>query len=157
MATNYGKAFEERFKNDWKSTFLNGTIDRLPDQMSGYKGSGQNICDFIGYVYPNIFYIECKAHKGASIPFANITQYDKMIQKSGIPGVRAGVVLFLYEKFKIFYIPISTIKEMKEEDKKSVGIKSIEEGFDIIEIPSKKLKTFMRSDYTILTTLKEGE
>lgn len=156
MATNYGKAFEERFKNDWKSTFSNGTIDRLYDNTSGYL-SISNVCDFIGYVYPNIFYIECKAHKGASIPFANITQYDKMIQKSGIPGVRAGVVLFLYEKFKIFYIPISTIKEMKEEDKKSVGIKSIEEGFDIIEIPSKKLKTFMRSDYTILTTLKEGE
>ena len=75
----------------------------------------------------------------------------------GIKGVRAGVVLWLYDKDKVFYIPISTITEMKKDDKKSVGLKAIEEGYNIIEIPSEKLKTFMKSNYSCLMTLKDGE
>ena len=157
MAVNKGKQFEERFKKDWLESFPNSLCIRLPDQMSGYKGSGQNICDYICYNYPNQFFIECKSHKGASIPFDKISQYDKMKDVVGIKGVRAGVVLWLYDKDKVFYIPISTITEMKKDDKKSVGLKAIEEGYNIIEIPSEKLKTFMKSNYSCLMTLKDGE
>lgn len=152
---NKGKNFEERFKEDWKKSFPNGTIDRLYDPTSGFLLI-TNICDFICYNYPNIFYIECKSHAGASIPFANITQYDKLKMKIGIEGVRAGVVLWLYEKDRVFYIPVSTIKRMKEEGKKSVGLKAVEEGYNIIEIPSTKLRTYMKSDYSILAMLEEG-
>lgn len=152
---NKGKNFEERFKEDWKKSFPNGTIDRLYDPTSGFL-SITNICDFICYNYPNIFYIECKSCQGASLPFANITQYDKLKMKIGIEGVRVGVVLWLYEKDKVFYIPASTIKRMKEEGKKSVGLKAVEEGYNIIEIPSTKLRTYMKSDYSILAMLEEG-
>lgn len=157
MPTVSGKAFEERFKKDWIKSFPEGTIDRLPDQMSGYREVSKNVSDFIGYNYPLHFYLECKVHKGASIPLTNITQYDKMLQKVGIKGVRAGIILFLNEKDKIFYIPISTIKKMKEDGKKSVGLKSLEEGYNIIEIPSRKLRVFLESDYSILASLKEEE
>lgn len=151
---NIGKSFEERFREDWKKSFPNGTIDRLYDSMSGYV-SVSNISDFICYNYPNMYYIECKTHKSASLPFTNVTQYDKIKQKVGIPGVRAGVVLWLYEKDRVFYIPISTIKTMKDDGEKSVGIRSLDK-YNIIEIPSKKLRTFMESDYSILSTLEEG-
>lgn len=151
-----GKQFENRFKLDWEKSFPDSFILRLPDQMSGYKGSN-NICDFICFNKGILYIIECKAHSGASIPFTKITQYDKLIEKSSIPGVRAGVILYLYDKFKVFYIPASTIKKMKEDGKKSVGIKAVEEGYNIIEIPSTKLRVFMDSDYTILQHLKEGE
>ena len=40
--------------------------------------------------------------------------------------------------------------------KKSVGIRSIDEGYYIIEIPSKKLRTYMNSDYSCLSKLEEG-
>lgn len=46
---------------------------------------------------------------------------------------------------------------MKKDGKKSVGIKSLEEGYNIIEIPSVKLRTFMDSDYSVLLNLKDGE
>lgn len=92
MADSYGKAFEQKFKEDFLKTLPNATIDRLYDSMSGYYAIS-NISDFIGYSHPNIFYLECKTHKGASIPFANITQYEKLLSKVGVPGVRAGVVL----------------------------------------------------------------
>ena len=79
-----------------------------------------------------------------------------MKQKVGIKGIRSGVVLWLYEKDKVFYIPIATITKMKNDGKKSVGIRSIDEGYYIIEIPSKKLRTYMNSDYSCLSKLKEG-
>ena len=157
MAVNKGKQFEERFKKDWIESFPDSALTRLYDQVSGYKGVSRNICDFICYNHPYQFFIECKSHKGASIPFDKITQYDKMKDVVGIKGVRAGVVLWLYDKDKVFYIPISTITEMKKDDKKSVGLKAVEEGYNIIEIPSEKLRTFMKSDYSCLMTLKEGE
>ena len=156
MAINKGKQFEERFKKDWLESFPNSTITRLYDNTSGYL-SISNISDYICYNHPYQFFIECKSHKGASIPFDKISQYDKMKDVVGIKGVRAGVVLWLYDKDKVFYIPISTITEMKKDDKKSVGLKAIEEGYNIIEIPSEKLRVFMKSDYSCLMTLKDGE
>lgn len=157
MAVNKGKQFEERFKKDWLESFPGSALTRLYDQVSGYKEVSRNICDFICYNHPYQFFIECKSHKGASIPFDKISQYDKMKDVVGIKGVRAGVILWLYDKDKVFYIPISTITEMKKDDKKSVGLKAVEEGYNIIEIPSEKLRTFMKSDYSCLMNLKDGE
>ena len=151
-----GKAFEEHFKEDWKKSFPDGDIIRLYDVTSGYLNIS-NISDFIGYSYPNMFYLECKVHKGASIPFDKISQYPKLLEKANIYGIRSGVILYLYEKYRVFYIPATTIKRMKEDGKKSVGIKALEEGYNIIEIPSKKLRVFTDSDYSVLQDLKEGE
>lgn len=153
--TSKGKSFEEKFKEDWKKSFPNGTLDRLYDTMNGYR-SITNISDFICYNYPNIYYIECKSHKGASLPFTNIRQYDKMKMKVGVKGVRSGIMLWLYEKDKVLYIPIATITNMKKDGKKSVGIRSIEEGYNIIEIPSKKKRVYMDSNYSCLINLEEG-
>lgn len=155
MANNYGKAFEQKFKKDFLKTVPNSTIDRLYDTMSGYKAISQ-ISDYIGYSFPNIFYMECKSHKGASIPFDNITQYSKLLQKVGIPGVRTGVILWLIDKDVVYYIPISTIKQMKKDGKKSVGISAFGT-YNIIEIPSIKKRVFMDSDYSVLLNLKDGE
>lgn len=156
MTQNYGKAFEARFKEDFIKTFPQGSIDRIYDSVSGYR-SISNISDFICYVYPNLIYIECKSHKGASIPFDNISQYDKLKFKVGIPGVRAGVVLWLYEKDFLAYIPISTITKMKEDGKKSVGLKAIEEGYKIYLIPGVKKRVFIEGDYSFLHDLKDGQ
>ena len=154
MAKNYGKEFEQKFKEDFLK-LENSTIDRLYDVTTGYKSITQ-VADYIGYVYPNIFYCECKSHKGASIPIGNITQYDKLKDKIGIPGVRAGVILWLIEKDKVLYIPMSTVKQLKEQGEKSIGIRHL--GLDNIkEIPSIKKRVFMDSDYSILLNLKDGE
>lgn len=154
MSKNYGKEFEQKFKEDFLK-LEDSTIDRLYDTMNGYKSIKQ-VSDFIGYVFPNIFYIECKSHRGASIPMGNITQYDKLKEKIGIKGVRAGVILWLVDKDKVMYIPMSTVKQLKEQGEKSIGIRHLED-YNIIEIPSVKKRVFMDSDYTILKSLKEGE
>ena len=156
MSINRGKEFEARFKQDFLASIPNSTIDRLYDTTNGYFSIKQ-VSDYIGYKEPNIFYIELKTHKGASLPFINITQYDKLKEKVGIPGVRAGVICWLYEKDLIFYIPVNTITQMKNEGKKSVGIKAVEEGYNIKIIPAEKKRIFMAGDYSILTQLQDGE
>lgn len=155
MAKNRGKQFESKFKEDFLKTVPNSTIDRLYDVVTGYKAITQ-VSDFIGYSKPCIFYLECKSHAGASIPFVNITQYEKLLPKVGIPGVRCGIILWLTEKDKVLYIPVSTIKIMKEKGEKSVGIRSLND-YRIIEIPSIKKRTFLDSDYSVLLNLKDGE
>ena len=92
MAINKGKKWEAKFKEDFLRSVPDSTIDRLYDTMGGYIAV-TNISDFIGYSYPNIFYLECKSIQGNTFPFSNLSQYDKLTKKVGIHGVRAGVIL----------------------------------------------------------------
>ena len=154
MAKNYGKQFEDKFKADF-SKIEGSSVDRLYDTMNGYKAITQ-ISDFIAYAYPNIFYIECKSHRGASIPMKNLRQYEKLCSKVGIKGVRTGIVLWLIDKDLVLYIPTSTITQMKADGEKSVGIRHLDK-YNIKVIPSKKKRVFMDSDYSILLELNEGE
>lgn len=152
---NRGKQFEVKFEEDWLK-ISGSTIDRLPDIMSGYK-SISGICDFIGYHFPNIFYIECKSIKGNTFPLVNLSQYEKLIEKVGIEGVRVGVVLWYIDHDKVLYVPISSVKKMKEDGKKSINIKMLKEkDYDMIEIPSVKKRVFLDSDYSIMMSLEEN-
>ena len=157
MANNRGKQFEEQFRKDFLKTFPDGFILRLPDQMSGYKSYSQNPCDFICFTNGKLFLMECKSHKGASLPFDVITQFDKLASYSDIPDVYAGVVIWLYEKDKVLYAPINLIKRLKGEGKKSIGIKALNEYEEFIEIPSEKKRVMMSSDYSVLLNLQEGK
>ena len=46
-------------------------ITRLKDTMSRYKDTAKNICDFIGYIYPFIYLLECN-YKGWHIQFQKV-------------------------------------------------------------------------------------
>ena len=156
MAVNRGKDFEAKFKKDFLK-IKNSTVDRLYDSVSGYKHIS-NICDFIGYVYPNIYYLEVKSIHGNTFPFSNLSQYEKLIDKVGIPGVRSGVVIWFVDHGRVLYVPVSTITTMKKDNKKSVNVnKSISEGYRIIEIPSIKKRIFCDSDYSVLLEIQDGE
>lgn len=107
---------------------------------------------------PNIFYLEAKSHLGNTFPLANLTQYQKLVKKVGIPGVRAGVVLWFIDHDKVCYVPISTVTKLIADNKKSVNIKMLnEKQYNIIDLPSIKKRTFLDTDYSCLLDLKEGE
>lgn len=91
-SNNYGKKFEQKMKQDFKRTVPECSIDRIYDSLSGFK-TISNIADFIAYKFPYLLYLECKSHQGNTFPLVNLTQYDKLVAKVGIKGVRAGVVL----------------------------------------------------------------
>ena len=149
MSTNKGKAFEQKFYLDWKKSFPNGTIDRIYDSVSGYK-TISNVSDFIGYNYPNIFYLECKSHLKNTWNFSYFTQYDKLKEKVGIPGVRAGVVLWMIDHDKVVYLPVSTVTEMKKNGEKSLRGNFTLRIFSAILPHTAQVKTPKRTEKTTL-------
>ena len=156
MADNVGKKFEQKLKEDFLK-IPGATIDRIYDTSNGFRGI-KNICDFIGYRYPNIFYFECKTIKGNTFPLTNLKQYDKLLAKKNIKGVIAGVVLWFYEHDKVLFIPIKTFEKLKENNQKSFNIKMVEgQEYPSIVIPSVKKRTFMDSDYTVLLSMEEDK
>ena len=157
MSFNYGKQFENLVKSQFCK--VDGAdITRLYDTTNGFRGVN-NVCDFIGYIYPNIFYIEVKVvQSGNTLSLDRLTQYNKMVEKCGIPGVRVGVVVWWVEKQKVAYVPISTVTLLKKNGKKSINIKYIDsEEYKVVEIPSTVKRVFMESDYSVLKTLQDGE
>ena len=156
MADNVGKKFEQKLKEDFLK-IPGATIDRIYDTTNGFTGI-RNICDFIGYRYPNIFYFECKTIKGNTFPLTNLKQYDKLLAKKNIKGVIAGVVLWFYEHDKVLFIPIKTFEKLKENNQKSFNIKMVGgREYPSIVIPSVKKRTFMDSDYTVLLSMEEDK
>lgn len=162
MALNLGKAWETKVKEDFLNV-PNATIDRLYDVTQGYKTISQ-VSDFIGFIGDEcldkgtIYYIETKSIQGNTFPLRNLTQYDKLITKVGIPGVRTGVILWFRDHDIVLYVPVATFTQLKNEDKKSVNIKMItDDTYNIKVIPSITKRTFPTCDYNILTTLKRGE
>jgi len=126
MNINRGKQFEEVVKDCFLAV-PGVSIDRLHDQMTGFKGSA-NICDFIVYKEPCEFYFECKAVHGNALPFSNITknQWEGMLEKSKIPGVFAGVICWWVDRDVTIFIPIQRLQQYKE-----LGFKSLR--FDIFD------------------------
>ena len=156
---NKGKEFEEKFKIDFLRTIPNPSLDRLYDPVSGYKAIS-NISDFIGYSYPNIFYLECKSHLGNTWNFSYFTQYEKLKYKVGIPGVRAGVILWMIEHDVVVYLPTNTVTKMKADGLKSFNVKLLTNNpnnYKFIVVPSIKKRVYMDSDYSFLLNLEDGD
>ena len=155
--TDIGKKFEDRFKKDYQRCFPDTLIYRLPDQQSGYAGGGsQNPCDFMCYPGDCVLMVECKAHKQASIPFTAIPQYDRMLNYKGLYKTYPGVVVWFYEKDTVIWVSIEEMEKMVLDGEKSIGLRMIDnkkpykKAYNIITIPSEKLRTFMESDYNYL-------
>lgn len=153
MAENRGKRFEQQVKADFEK--IRGvSIDRIHDQTTGFAGS-TNVADFIVYRYPFQFYVECKSVHGNTFPLSNLTdnQFKGLYAKSNIPGVYAGVLCWWVDKDITRYIPIEAIKEMKDDDYKSIRfdwdgyfVDGIHYNFP--EIEGEKKRVFFNYDMT---------
>ena len=146
-----GKKFEAQFAQDWSNTFLNSFRYRLHDQVTGYKITSRNPCDFICYSFPYLYLLEIKSHEGNTFPFSAFRQYEELIKYKDLNGAMVGVILWMITHDKVLYIPIDTFIKLKEEDKKSYNIKMLgNENYPAYEIPSVKKRTFLTSDYSVL-------
>lgn len=154
MPNNLGKAFEKKFLEDWKRSFPDSFIFRIKDDVSHYKYAAINPCDFIGYVHPQLFLLELKTTQGNTFPFSRLTQYQSLLGYSNIKGVVSGVIIWYNQRDKVVFVPISECTKMIEEGLKSINIKHLDK-YSIIEIPSRKKRVFMDSDYTVLAHSEE--
>lgn len=157
MPVNRGKDFENKFKEDFQK-IPNSHVERIYDNVSGYK-SIRGRSDFITYLYPNQYFIECKAHYGNTFPWSEYRQYDDMLEVAGIPGIRSGVVLWMIDHSLVVYLPVKTVEAMKQDGRKSFHIKDTDDGkYRIFSIPSIQKRVFMDSDYSVLKTLlRDGD
>lgn len=156
MAVNRGKQFESKVKEDWERSLPESVLLRLPDQMSGYAGYSSNICDYIGFAGRCLWLVECKSIHGNTLPFTNLRQYDKLLAYKDKPYTHPGVILWWVDLDKVAFIPIQSIEKMKADNKKSINIKMLNsDEYFLLEIPSKKKRVFMDSDYSILLSLED--
>lgn len=137
---NMGKKFEDLVYKTFKE-YPGVSIDRIPDQTMKYKGR-KNVSDFVVFRRPFEYYIECKTVHGNTLPFANITQYDALLEKGDIDGVIPGVLCWWVDKDVTRWIPICEIAYFKSKGKKSVRYDE-NAGFEIL---GRKKKVFFDYD-----------
>ena len=146
MAINRGKDFEKTIRECFEAV-PNTSVDRLHDQTNGFAGS-VNVCDFIVYHRPFIYYLECKSVHGNTLPFSNITknQWHGLLEKSKIDGVIAGVVCWWIDKDVTVFIPIQLLDVWKLSDMKSIRYDDAIKCPSIIELTGKKKRVFFDYD-----------
>lgn len=151
MNDKLGKAAEAKI-TEWLDKPEEGySFDRIYDQMTGFWGSS-NICDFICFKSPYMYYIESKATWEDRFDFSMLSQkqHDDLRDKTKIPYVR-GLVIVLYATYKrAFIFDIRDIIYIEEElHKKSINIKKL----DSYNIPYAEIETIPNNrkqllDYT---------
>jgi len=151
MATNRGKQFEAHFKADWQKSFPHTWIYRLPDQVSRFKGTSKNPCDFLAYNNSILWMLECKETKEGTLNFSKIGQFDLLKANLGYDGVKPYLIIWFESFDKIFAVPFQEVVRMKDDELKSVSLKNLEKKlYKNIEIPSVKKRVFLESDYSVL-------
>lgn len=127
---NRGKDFEGQVYSGF-TQLPYVSIDRLSDPMAGYAGV-KNICDFMVYKYPTQYYIECKSCYGNTMSihsndpkkkYGNITnnQWEGLLEKSKIPGVRAGILVWFIDHDATYWIDIRLLQKHRDAGNKSIA------------------------------------
>ena len=127
MNDGLGKEAEQKIR-EWLDRPQDGySFDRLYDQLSGYYMTSRNICDFICYKHPNIYYIESKATWKDSFPFSMIQPHQKegLLTKSKIKGCYGLVVVLFASWRRAFVLDIRDIVDLESNGQKSLNIKKI--------------------------------
>lgn len=146
-----GKQFEAKFQEQWIKSVPDSMCYRLYDTMGGFK-SVANVGDFICYKYPFVYLIDCKSIQGNTLPFSDLRQYEKMLEYKNITGVYTGFVVWFVDHDRVLWIPVTTMEKIKLEGLKSFNINKMKpEDYFFLDLPSKKLRTFMDTDYSFMT------
>ena len=142
---NYGKKFEDVIKESFLKC-PDVSIDRLRDAPRKLKNV-DNPSDFIVYKKPHEIYVECKSHKGNTLPFSCIRQeqIDGMSKKIQIDGVKAGVIIWFIDHDITVWIPIDEVCYHIDNGARSINIKDIEKLNGII-IQGKKKRVYFEYD-----------
>lgn len=124
---NKGKQFEEIIKKSFLKV-PDVSIDRLRDAPRKMKNV-DNPSDFIVYKKPHEIYVECKSHKGNTLPLSCIReeQIRGMTEKAKIDGVKAGIIVWFIDHDLTVWIPINEIVFWRDIGNKSINIKNIQD------------------------------
>lgn len=118
-----GKIFEEDFQKS-SENFTEVDINRLKDPVGGHAGV-RNICDFIVFMQPYIYYFELKSRQGNTLNFKEITkvQWTGLHKKSFKPGAIPGVLVNFSDYNECYFVHINQLTKLRDvEGKKSLHV-----------------------------------
>lgn len=123
-----GKEFEGIFSDAVEEIMVNGyqvDIQRLYDVI-GKKTINQP-ADFMCYKKPNEIYVECKSTNKPYFSYYSQPQYPRLIDKSKIDGVKAGMLVWYVQSKRVFWFDIDFLtKYYASTSIKSLSIKKID-------------------------------
>lgn len=144
MAESIGKKAEKKIR-EWLDRPEDGyCFDRIPDPIGGFYGQ-RNICDFLCFKSPYLWYLESKATESDRFDFSMLSenQYYGLLEKSRISNVFGAVVVLFVTYQRAFIFDIREIDRLNQSGRKSLNIKKIEkwgiEYQEIQTIPSRKM------------------
>lgn len=140
-SNNLGKKFEDAVRKSFELV-PDVSIDRLRDAPKKLKGV-DNPSDFIVYKKPHEIYLECKSHRGNTLPFSCIRkeQLDGMSEKWLKPGVIAGFMIWFIDHDLTVWVSIDMIKTLMWFGYKSLNIKDLE-NIPHLVVPGKKKRVY---------------
>lgn len=138
---NIGKQFEDAVRKSFEKV-PDVSIDRLRDAPKKLKGV-DNPSDFIVYKKPHELYVECKSHRGNTLPFSCIRkeQLDGMSEKWLKSGVIAGFMIWFIDHDLTVWVSIDMIKTMMWFGYKSLNIQDLEKIPHLV-VPGKKKRVY---------------
>ena len=135
----------KRWEQDFKQSINDVACIRLYDTTNGFAGV-KNPCDFIYYIYPNLYIIELKSVKGKSFSFNNITEYQwetmqKLDKQQGITSI---FLIEFREEREAYIIPMREVIKTSRR-RRSINVNMCRENPNILQIPA----TYKRTHCTI--------
>ena len=98
--------------------------------------------------------LECKETQEGTINFSKIPQLDRpegLKDYINVKDVQPYIIVWFRSHDRVIACPASEALRIKADGNKSISLKMLDDKlYNIIEIPSKKLRTFLESDYTVL-------
>lgn len=145
MGINRGKQFEEIIQKQFEQ-LEDVSVDRFYDVTTGFKNQNTP-CDLLVYKHGTLNYIECKAIHGNTLNFnSNIrkNQWDKLMEKSFISGVNAGILCWFIDNDITVFIDIQDLNYLKDLGNKSFNINKDTKTIPCIYIDGKKQRVFFK-------------
>ena len=105
MALNRGKEFENMYYKATVALQNEGypvDVSRLYDVVN--KKTIEQPADYIAFREPNEIYVECKSTNDTSFDYYDQPQYTRLIKKSLIKGVRAGMLVWFVKLKRVFWV-----------------------------------------------------
>lgn len=147
MSVNRGKQFEAAIYSAFQDPKV--LAMRLYDQTGGYLGVA-NICDFVIYRDPLLLLLECKSVHGGTLNFVgkiSDRQWSGLLEKSGIPGVMAGIMVWFIDHDITGFVPIQELERIRQLGSKSLSVSHLlSDEVRWIPMPGKKLRVLWKYD-----------
>ena len=148
---NYGKEWEKKFAAQWRAAFPTNLLERIQDQVSGYKTVSQNVADYYAFINHKLVYIECKETQEGTLNFSKFPQLDRLLDKMQYEDVLGFVVIWFRKYQKVIMVNALDADQMRKDDHASIALSMLQKkSYNIIEIPSATYKMYPKCDFKIM-------